>query len=58
MRATGMAFAAGLGGIDTSGPETSTRGTPTPFIEPWPNAKPAPGLPMSPSMAASVMEAQ
>ena len=58
MRATGMALRAGFGGVETSGPGTSTRGTPTPLSEPWPKAKPPPGRPMPPSIAASAIAAQ
>src|SRR6476469_7962749 len=58
MRATGIMARAGLSGSGISGPATSTRGTPIPLDEPWPNAKPPPGRPMPPSIAASTMAAQ
>ena len=58
MRATGIIERAGLSGSGTSGAATSTRGTPMPLVEPWPNAKPPPGRPMPPSIAASTIAAQ
>ena len=58
MRATGIMERAGFSGSGTSGPATSTRGTPMPLDDPWPNAKPPPGRPMPPSIAASTMAAQ
>ena len=48
----------GLSGSGTSGPATSTRGTPMPLVEPWPKPKPPPGNPMPPSIAASTIAAQ
>ena len=43
---------------DTSGAASLVRGAPTPPEEPWPKAKPPPGSPMPPSIAASVIAAQ
>ena len=58
MRATGIMERAGLSGSGISGPAMSMRGTPMPLVEPCPNAKPVPGRPMPPSIAASTMPAQ
>ena len=58
MRATGITVRAGLSGSGISGPAMSERGAPMPLVEPWPKAKPPPGSPMPPSMAASVIAAQ
>ena len=58
MRATGIARAAGLTFVGSSGAGRSMRGAPTPFIEPCPNANPPPGSPICPSIAASAIAIQ
>ena len=58
MRATGIIERAGLSGSGTRAAAMSARGAPIPLVEPCPNAKPPPGSPMPPSIAAKVIAAQ